>query len=92
MELLFKATFIRELSGIKQKDVLKRVYIILHQIEKAKTPAEIGGIRKLEEYAHFYRIKIKMSDRQDYRLVLMIRGNKVWALSIVRAAKVFYKR
>ena len=92
MELNFRPTFFREFDKVKNKDVLKTLRNIFSQIEKAEDIAEIGNLKKLRDYSHYYRIKIKISNKFDYRLVLMIRKNRVWAESIALASKIFYKK
>lgn len=84
--------FLREFDKIKSKDVLNSLKIIFIQIEKAEKIDEIGNLKKMRKYTHYYRIKIKISDKHDYRLVLMIRKNKVWAENIVLAKRAFYKQ
>jgi len=92
MELIFRGKFSREYFKIKNKECLKFSSDIFKQIEKANSITEIGGLKKLREYGHYYRIKIKISEKNDYRMVLMIRGNKVWAERIGLAKNIFYKQ
>lgn len=92
MELIFRPIFYREFDNIKNKDILKELQNIFHKIEKADSINEIGNLKKLRNYSHYYRIKIKISDKIDYRLVLMIRNKKVWAESVALSSKVFYKK
>lgn len=92
MELTFRPKFYREFAKVSNKNVIQRLNAIFKQIEKASDIRQIGEVKKLEKYSFYYRIKIKISDRYDYRLVLMIRHNKVWAESIASANKIFYKQ
>jgi hypothetical protein len=92
MELIFRSSFYREFDRLKNKDVLNSLKNIFNQIGKAESIDEIGNLKKLRNYTYYYRIKIKVSDKIDYRLVLMIRNNKVWAESIALASKIFYKK
>ena len=92
MELIFRPAFFREFDRLKNKDILKELKSIFNRIEKAESINEIGNLKKLRNYSHYYRIKIKISDKNDYRLVLMIRNNKVWGESIALASKIFYKK
>ena len=92
MELIFRTAFFREFDKVKNKEVLNSLKNIFIRIKKAETMDEIGNLKKLRHYTHYYRIKIKISDKHDYRLVLMIRKNKVWVESIVLVKKVFYKQ
>jgi len=89
MELIFRSRFKRDLKKIKDKEVLQSISNILRQIEDAKDIKLIGGLVKLKKYVHYYRIKIKLSERKDYRLGLMIKGKKVWAETIARRIKIY---
>lgn len=89
MELIFRPRFERDLEKIKDKEVLKRISTILRQIENAKDIKLIGGLVKLKKYVHYYRIKIKLSERKNYRLGLMIKGKKVWAERVARRIKIY---
>lgn len=92
MELLFRAKFFRDFRKIKNKEVLRITSDVFKRIERAKSIDSIGGLKKLREYAHYYRFKITVSQKADYRLVFSIRGNKVWAERITSAKKIFYKQ
>lgn len=89
MELIFRPRFKRDLNKIKDKEMLKNISVKLRQIEKSANINQIGGLVKLEKYAHYYRLKIKLSVRKDYRLGLMIRGTKVWAERIAPRRKIY---
>ena len=89
MELIFRPRFKRELQRIKDKKVLQSISVTLRQIEGANNIKLIGGLVKLEKHAHYYRIKIKLSEQKDYRLGLMIKGKKVWAERIARRIKIY---
>ena len=92
MELIFRPKFYRDLRKIKNIKVLRTLSDIFRQIEHAESIEKIGGLKKLHDYSHFYRIKINISPKSDYRLVLMIRGNKVWAERIASVKKIFFKK
>jgi hypothetical protein len=92
MELIYRAAFNRSFKNIRNKNVLANLAAVIRQVEKAKSKDDIGGLKKLRLYSHYYRIKIKVSDKYDYRLVLMIRNSKVWFEDIALAKKIFYKR
>lgn len=92
MELIFRAKFYRDFRKIRNKEILRIATETLRQIERAKSIEAIGGLKKLRDYAHYYRVKIKVTNKLDYRLVFTIRGNKVWVERITPVKKVFYKR
>jgi len=80
-------SFLRELRSIGNKELAVYLNKIFKHIEDVESTDEIGGLVKLRNYTHYYRIRIKVSDTRDYRLVLTIRKNKVWAESIALASK-----
>ncbi|HLG34132.1 MAG TPA: hypothetical protein VI757_04570 [Bacteroidia bacterium] len=92
MELIFRKKFLREVRVIENKELAIQLKKIFTQIEQADSSEQIGGLVKLEEYTRYYRIRIKISQVRDYRLVLSIRKNKVWVERIALASKIFYKR
>ena len=92
MELFFRPKYYRDFRNIRKQEVLMRLAAIFRQIEKAQKMEDIGELKKLDDYAHHYRIKIKITSKHDYRLVLMIRNNKVWAEHIALVTKIFYKQ
>lgn len=92
MELIFRPKFLRELRSIGNKELAFQLNKIFKQIEDAGTTDEIGGLVKLRNYTHYYRIRVKVSESRDYRLVLTVRNKKVWAESIALANKIFYKK
>jgi len=92
MELIFRKKFLREVRVFGNKELAVQLKKIFNQIETADSLNQIGGLVKLEEYSHYYRIRIRVSQVRDYRLVLSIRRNKVWVERIALATKIFYKR
>ena len=92
MELIFRKRFLREARAIGNKELAFHLHKIFNQIEKADSLTQIGGLVKLHDYSHYYRIRTKISEVRDYRLVLSIRKNKVWAERIALANRIFYKQ
>ena len=92
MELIFRKKFLREVKVIENKELAIQLKKIFTQIEQADSSEQIGGLVKLEEYTRYYRIRIKVTQVREYRLVLSIRKNKVWVERIALASKIFYKR
>jgi len=88
----FRAKFLRDLRSIGNKELAFQLNKVFQHIEKVNLVDDIGGLVKLRNYTHYYRIRIKISDTRDYRLVLSIRRNKVWVERIALASKIFYKK
>lgn len=86
MELIAKGSFYRDISGLTDKILLKKLFISLKELESAKKISQVINLKKLREYETLYRIKIA----NDYRLGLIIRKNKVWLVCFGHRNK-FYK-
>ena len=87
MELIAKGKFYRDLSEIKNKYLTKAIYKTLKQIQYTKDISQIQQLRKLKKYKVYYRIKIQ----EDYRIGIIIRGNKIW-LTCFGHRNNFYKK
>jgi len=74
MELIAKGTFYRDLENRSNRKIRKAVKEILMQIQQAKTVSEINHLKKLKKFDIHYRIKVT----NDYRIGVIIRGNKIW--------------
>ena len=91
MELHFRPRFYRDLAKLKGKKALNTaIYHAIREIENAKSISGITGLQKLTDYKVYYRIKLKLSERENYRLGLAIRGNTVW-LGRILPRKKFYR-
>lgn len=89
MELRFKPKFLRDLRRISDKQSTDAAASIILKIESAKTLSQIPNLKKLEKYHTLYRIKIKLDAKRDYRMVLSIRGETIWAERILHREDVY---
>lgn len=91
MELRYKPKFKRDLLRQKGKVQLnEKIYTIINQIKSARSISEIPSYKPLDEYKIRFRIKIKINDREDYRMGLIIKNNIIWAERILLRPN-FYK-
>lgn len=72
MKVEFKRSFTKDLRGIKDKGLLKRVKETIEEVEQARSFPEIQGVRKLRSEDRYYRIRIG-----DYRLGIVVEGEVV---------------
>ena len=86
MELIVKGSFYRDLITHSDKHTLNAIYSAFRNISEAKTTAQIQQLKKLRDYKSLYRVKVA----NDYRLGLVIRGNKVWVTRFCHRS-IFYK-
>ncbi|MBL7893134.1 MAG: hypothetical protein JNL63_10925 [Bacteroidia bacterium] len=91
MELRFRPKFKRDLLKLKGKPKLnEKIYTIIKQIRSARTISDIPGHKALDEYKIRFRIKIKISEKENYRLGFILNNNTIWAERILSRAD-FYK-
>ena len=91
MVLKYKPKFRRDLLQLKGKAQLsEKVFAVIKQIKSASSLSEIPGYKSLDEYKIRFRIKIKISDKEDYRMGLIIKNNIIWAERILPRPN-FYK-
>jgi mRNA interferase RelE/StbE len=75
---------------VKDKNLLQALDEKLFQLERAKTTAQITGLKKLEGYDTHFRIYVK-SGKKSYRIGAIIRGNTLWLVRFL-PRKIIYKR
>ena len=91
MELRFRPKFRRDLLKLKGKEKLNnKVYSIIRQIKSARSISKIPGHKHLDQYKTRFRIKIKISEKDNYRMGLIIKGKTIWAERILPRPD-FYK-
>jgi len=95
MELRFRPKFKRDLLHLKGKaEANERIYTIIKQIKAARTISEIPGHKPLDEYKTRFRIKIKINEKENYRLGFILKGSVIWMERILSRTDFykFYKR
>ena len=73
----FDKRFLLDVKKVKDKELSKRTKSIILHVEQSVDVTEINTLKKLDQYAVYYRIKIKLDIKRDYRLGMIIRGTKV---------------
>ena len=58
MKARFKASFAKDLRGIRDRNLLKQIRAIIDQVEQAQSPQEISNLRKLRGKGTYYRIRV----------------------------------
>ena len=85
MQVEFKGKFRRDLSKIKDKQVIRAVISAIENVEGASRIAQIQNLVKLKEYEVHYRIEIK----GNYRIGVIIRGEKIWFVRVLHRNKIY---
>ena len=70
MTVRFKESFIRDLRAIRDKDLLERIKNLIETVEKAKSLADVRGLKKLRGGGSYYRGRVG-----EYRVGLSLEGD-----------------
>jgi mRNA interferase RelE/StbE len=68
----FEASFARDLKGIKDKALLRRVEQVIAEVKATTALSEIKNLVKMRGYATFYRIRLG-----DYRIGIEVLEDEV---------------
>lgn len=63
MKTKFLSSFQKDLTNIKNQEILQRIKAVIEAVEAAQTSTEIVNLKKLKVKGNFYRIRIG-----DYRV------------------------
>ena len=58
MKVSFEASFARDLKGVKDRTLLKRVEQVIAEVKTAATLSEVRHLTKMRGYATFYRLRL----------------------------------
>jgi mRNA interferase RelE/StbE len=68
----FKESFLKDLRGVKDKALLRRVRELIETVEQVKALDEIGNLKKLKGGGRYFRVRIG-----DYRAGLIVENEIV---------------
>jgi mRNA interferase RelE/StbE len=77
VKVLIDKSFDKDIDRIKDKKILKRLRILISEMEKAETIKDLPSLKKIEGHRYFYRVKMG-----DYRLGLEVPSSN--EVSLVR--------
>lgn len=63
MKVEFRKSFEKDLSKVRDKDLLMRVKAVIEEVERAESTFGISNIKKLKANGNYYRIRVG-----DYRV------------------------
>ena len=72
MKLEFKASFVRDLKKVKDRELKVRIQKVIEAVEQAHSLQEIENIKKLKGNDRYYRLRIG-----DYRIGLSVEKDSV---------------
>jgi len=84
MTIDYKASFLRDIKKLKDKEQAARLKEIISGIKAAKDLPEIKNIRKIEGFPHHYRIKTG-----DYRIGLVLSGDTIILVRFLNRKEIY---
>ena len=72
MRVEFRASFAKDLKGVKEKGLLHRVKEIIEIIEKADSLAELSNLKKLKGGGNYFRVRVG-----DYRVGITLENDTI---------------
>lgn len=72
MNTEFRASFVKDLKNVKNKDVRRRIKETIEEIEHVESLQELTGVKKLKGLSDYYRIRVG-----KYRIGIVLQGDAV---------------
>jgi mRNA interferase RelE/StbE len=72
MKVEFRDSFVKDLKGIKDKVVLKKLKEIIESLEKVHSLLDIPNLKKLKGQENYFRLRTG-----DYRLGLVLKNDAI---------------
>lgn len=72
MNVLFEASFAKDLKRIKDKELLRRIQTIIEEVKSASAVNDVRNLKKLQGHDSYYRIRIG-----DYRIGIEVTAENV---------------
>lgn len=79
-------SYLRAIKKIKNIDLFLNLNLIVENIEKAATFAEVKNVKKLSGFSNCYRIKI-----DNYRIGIVLEDNKVVLVQFLHRKDIYKK-
>jgi hypothetical protein len=85
MILIFKGSFLRDISKIRDRHLKTVIRESIQNARSAKDIRQIHKLVKLRKYKIHYRIEIE----GNYRIGLIIRDDKMWFVRALHRSKIY---
>lgn len=84
MDLVFEASFARDLKRIRDKTILQLVQDVIEEVRSASAINDVCNLKKMRGYETFYRIRLR-----NYRLGIEVIGQKVIFVRILHRKDIY---
>ena len=86
MDVLFEASFARDLKRVKDKQLLQRVQSVIEEIKAASELSQVRNLRKMQGYDTLYRIRLG-----DYRIGIEVMAEAVIFVRFLHRKDIYRK-
>jgi len=86
VNVVFDRSFSKSIDRVNSSAVRKKLESVILSIEKAKTLHEIPGLKKMEGFKTFYRVRIG-----EYRLGMELVDGNIFRIIIIANRKDIYR-
>lgn len=87
MNVEFSKSFDRQTARIKDKNLIKRISVVIRKVMNSNTLNEIPNLKPIAGYPGYYRIRLG-----KYRLGISLEDNTVWFHFIGKRDESTYKK
>jgi mRNA interferase RelE/StbE len=84
MKVEFRKSFQKDLSKIRDEDLLMRVKAVIEKFENTESLLEIGNIKKLKADGNYYRIRVG-----NYRVGFIENGDEIVFVRILHRKEMY---
>ncbi|NJL38134.1 MAG: type II toxin-antitoxin system RelE/ParE family toxin [Leptolyngbyaceae cyanobacterium RM2_2_4] len=84
MKVEFKKSFEKDLSRIREVELLQRIQAVIEEIEAVSGLSDLTSIKKLKAEGNYYRIRLG-----DYRLGLSVNENTVVFVRVLHRKEIY---
>ncbi len=84
MRVSFEASFARDLKGIEDKTLLKRVEQVIAEVKTVAALREVKHLSKMRGYATFYRLRLG-----DYRIGIEVVEDEIIFVRILHRKDIY---
>jgi len=84
LKVRFKKSFARDLQAVKDKVLLDRIKAVIDNVEKAKSLADVTGLKKLRAGTACYRIRVA-----DYRVGLAVEADEIVFVTVLHRREIY---
>lgn len=84
MKISFEASFARDLKGIRDKTLLKRIEQVIFEIKTATTLSQVKNLNKIRGYTTYFRIRLG-----DYRIGIELIEDEIIFVRILHRKDIY---